>query len=129
MAKHRDKISRRVRLAVYERDDWTCQYCARRFKPAEGGYAPYEHGDCLEIDHIRPIKHGGTNDFGNLQAACSPCNRIKSAWVRQSDWKTRFEVARVLIAAREPSERSAEVIIGTLLGRPFTMKEVRQDGA
>lgn len=32
-----------------------------------------------EIDHIRPKKHGGTDDFRNLGLACVPCNVRKAA--------------------------------------------------
>jgi len=33
----------------------------------------------LEIDHIHPVKEGGTNDEGNLWTLCYCCNRGKAA--------------------------------------------------
>jgi 5-methylcytosine-specific restriction endonuclease McrA len=39
-----------------------CSYCGRA-----GG----------TIDHIDPVVHGGTNDWGNLTAACTSCNPAK----------------------------------------------------
>lgn len=33
----------------------------------------------LEIDHIKPIKLGGNNDFDNLQILCKTCNICKGA--------------------------------------------------
>jgi ATP adenylyltransferase len=32
----------------------------------------------IEVDHITPRSHGGTNDITNLQALCDECNRGKS---------------------------------------------------
>ena len=31
----------------------------------------------LEVDHILPRKHGGTNEYSNLQALCYSCNAMK----------------------------------------------------
>lgn len=32
-----------------------------------------------EVDHIKPISRGGSNDRRNLQLLCQPCNRSKSS--------------------------------------------------
>jgi 5-methylcytosine-specific restriction endonuclease McrA len=53
-----------VRLAVFERDDYTCRYCG-------------VSGVKLECDHIMPISRGGSNDRSNLVTACQSCNRKK----------------------------------------------------
>ncbi len=29
------------------------------------------------LDHVHPVARGGTSEFGNLVAACGPCNRLK----------------------------------------------------
>ena len=64
----RKTIKRALRLAVYERDDFTCQYCGL-------------HGDEgeLQIDHIIPVSRGGTNDINNLVTSCATCNKKKGA--------------------------------------------------
>ena len=57
----------RIRLTkreVLRRDDYTCQYCARRF--------PY-----LTIDHVIPRRLGGKHSWENLVAACPSCNHRK----------------------------------------------------
>lgn len=32
----------------------------------------------MTLDHILPISMGGADDMDNLQAACFPCNQLKS---------------------------------------------------
>jgi 5-methylcytosine-specific restriction endonuclease McrA len=41
-----------------------------------------------EVDHIKPLALGGSNDIGNIQLLCMPCNRSKGAsdpieWAQQ----------------------------------------------
>lgn len=66
MAK-RKSIPKRIRFEVYKRDSFTCQYCGRKAPDVE-----------LEIDHIKPVAKGGTNDIMNLVTSCYECNRGKS---------------------------------------------------
>lgn len=54
-----------MRSFVFERDNYTCSYCGKR-------------GIKLEVDHIKPLSRGGTNDYSNLTAACVRCNRQKA---------------------------------------------------
>lgn len=53
-----------LRSAVFNRDDFTCQYCGAR-------------GGRLECDHVTPVSRGGSNAPSNLKTACRPCNRAK----------------------------------------------------
>ena len=57
-----------VRLKVFIRDGFRCVYCGT--SPGEGELQP---------DHVIPVRDGGTNDIGNLVAACRACNAAKSA--------------------------------------------------
>lgn len=60
-------LTPRQRFHVLQRDQFTCQYCGQR--------APYVE---LEVDHVNPQCRGGGDDFENLVAACSTCNRGKA---------------------------------------------------
>lgn len=57
------KFSRRNILA---RDDYTCQYCRRRFQASH-----------LSIDHVTPRSRGGASTWLNVVAACGRCNTRK----------------------------------------------------
>lgn len=63
----RAHISKRLRFEVFKRDEFTCQYC--------GNHPPEV---VLEVDHIKPVAEGGTNDLYNLVTACFGCNRGKA---------------------------------------------------
>ena len=65
--KVRKPISGRVRQNVLMRDNYTCQICG----------ATVKDGAKLEIDHIKPVSKGGTNNENNLQVLCQQCNREK----------------------------------------------------
>ena len=62
----RAKVSNRMRFSIYQRDNYRCQMCGRRFET-----------DYLEIDHIYPISKGGKTVYENLQTLCRTCNKNK----------------------------------------------------
>lgn len=55
---------RRLRSAVFFRDDFHCTYC--------GSDGP------LHCDHVVPVSRGGKDEMGNLTTACAGCNLSKS---------------------------------------------------
>lgn len=61
-------VAKRVRFEVFKRDKFACQYCGRKAPDV-----------VLHIEHVKAVKHGGTNSLLNLITACSDCNLGKGA--------------------------------------------------
>jgi len=62
-------VSRRAaftRFNVFLRDRFCCQYCGQSFAVHD-----------LTFDHVIPKSKGGQTTWGNVVAACSPCNLRK----------------------------------------------------
>lgn len=68
MSKGRKQVKQVDRFEVFKRDGFKCQYC--------GSTPPTV---VLVVDHIVPVKAGGTNHHDNLITACEPCNQGKAA--------------------------------------------------
>lgn len=67
-------VWRILRLKIFERDNFTCQYCGCSTKK-------------LECDHIIPVSRGGGNEESNLLTACFQCNRAKKDKLPQ-EWRS-----------------------------------------
>lgn len=65
--KQRNLLTKQLREAVMQRDNYTCQIC--------GKYMPDKVG--LNIDHIIPVSKGGKSIKSNLQVLCNICNGRK----------------------------------------------------
>jgi hypothetical protein len=63
----RGHIGRALRLKIYERDGYRCVTCGS--------------SDRLSLDHIKPVKLGGSDAEANLQTMCRSCNSRKGARV------------------------------------------------
>src|SRR5215472_3247582 len=59
-------ISKGQRFEIFKRDRFTCQWCGR--------HPPQV---ILQVDHIKPVVEGGTNEDHNLITACMDCNAGK----------------------------------------------------
>ncbi|MBI4858811.1 MAG: HNH endonuclease [Candidatus Riflebacteria bacterium] len=54
------------RSSVFWRDQYTCQYDGKVYRPNE-----------LTIDHVVPKSHGGRSIWENVVTCCTSCNRRK----------------------------------------------------
>jgi hypothetical protein len=61
-------ISTRLRFEVFQRDGFRCLYCGRSSVDVQ-----------LEVEHVRPRVHSGTDDRWNLVTSCHECNAGKSS--------------------------------------------------
>ncbi|MBN1351998.1 HNH endonuclease [candidate division KSB1 bacterium] len=52
---------------VFVRDQYTCQYCGKKFDPGK-----------LTLDHILPQSRGGKDIWENIVTACYRCNEKKA---------------------------------------------------
>lgn len=73
-------ISLSLRLNIFVRDKYTCQYC---------GWINGMAGTpdrVLHIDHVVSVFHGGTNKPDNLVTACHKCNLSKNRRIVSQYW-------------------------------------------
>ena len=66
----RNRTTTHVRFCrenVYIRDNYTCQYCAKRFATKQ-----------LTLDHVMPVSREGKKDWFNVVSACRNCNQKKA---------------------------------------------------
>ena len=62
----RPRVERKLtRLEVFNRDQYTCQYCGKETKQ-------------LTLDHVLPRYRGGEHVWENVVSACIRCNRRKA---------------------------------------------------
>ena len=79
----RRKFTRFERTFIQQRAHQCCEYC--QFPMA---YSP----DGFHIEHIIPIRLGGSNEMDNLALACDGCNTYKWAYIEGLDRQTRLIV-------------------------------------
>ena len=87
---------RGLKRQLMRRQDNTCIYCGFR-----------RIATSMDIDHIIPVVRGGSNDAGNLQVICRPCNQRKGV---QTDEEFRARYARLVPRRRltPPSRRISQ---------------------
>jgi len=56
---------RMTKLEIFNRDQYTCQYCGRKLAD-------------LTLDHVIPKHMGGEHSWENVVSACAACNRKKA---------------------------------------------------
>jgi 5-methylcytosine-specific restriction endonuclease McrA len=75
----RVQISKKIRMAVYERDNYTCVYCNRDL------HEDYKNKTGqLTLDHFVPYIGRGEDQIPNLYTCCKRCNVIKYSHIFHS---------------------------------------------
>jgi len=108
-----------TRQAVRQRAENRCEYC--------GLHQDRSPLASLHVEHIRPRKHGGTDDLSNLALACIDCNLYKGSNVagfdpqtdeltelfhpRRHDWPEHFERRGVLILGKSAVGRTTVQVL------------------
>ena len=64
----RRRISNSLRLYLAWKQKWCCKKCGELLPPT------------FQVDHIRPLSEGGSNDVVNLQILCIECHGMKTFW-------------------------------------------------
>lgn len=67
---------REIYLKRYPQDTHVCTGCRKEVPTSQ-----------MQVDHIIPKKHGGSNAITNLQAMCAPCNNEKKAKINELSMK------------------------------------------
>lgn len=65
----------KVTLELGIESEFRCQYCNCDFFLTVNNY------DSIQLDHLIPLKFGGTQNIKNLVLSCRTCNFIKRNWI------------------------------------------------
>jgi 5-methylcytosine-specific restriction endonuclease McrA len=60
----------KIRLQVYERDNYTCVKCGAKGVPGKAGVGK------IQAHHIVPYRSGGEHSLDNMITLCSACHKI-----------------------------------------------------
>lgn len=63
----RGKISKQLRLNVYDKYNGHCAYCGCEITLQQ-----------MQVDHVHPLAKDGADTFDNMVPACRSCNHYKS---------------------------------------------------
>lgn len=90
---------KKLRIAVYTRDNFQCVYC--------------ESEENLSLDHRTPEIRGGTHDIENLQTTCTSCNGAKrdmthEEYVSRSGYVTLQKHHKTTDSEQNRTERAAD---------------------
>ena len=72
-------ISKAKRLAIYERDNYTCQICMKPVDSVPYGHMGVWSPTAPSLDHITPRSLGGSHSATNLRLAHTLCNSLRGA--------------------------------------------------
>lgn len=86
LPKHEVRFSRKN---IFERDDYTCQYCGVK-PPSKRQALKWMEEHSLNLDHVVPRSKGGKTTWDNIVSSCYKCNSKKcDKTLEQLGWKLR----------------------------------------
>jgi 5-methylcytosine-specific restriction endonuclease McrA len=90
-----DKLPRRdVRFSrknIFERDNYTCQYCGTK-PPSKSQALKWMERNQLNLDHVVPRSRGGKTTWTNVVTSCFKCNSKKGNKILpELGWKLKLE--------------------------------------
>lgn len=97
MRNHKQPIPQWMREKVFERDNYTCQYCGTTDGP-------------FQADHVYPESRGGETTINNLTTACSRCNRKKHAKVGM--WPRKIVTVTETVVETETIAVTKQPVVG-----------------
>lgn len=62
-------LPKKTRAEAFAKFDGRCAYCGEKLTMR-----------AMQVDHIQPKAHRGTDDIGNLYPSCRSCNNYKNEW-------------------------------------------------
>lgn len=81
----RKQFTKAQRKAVYDKTGGRCAYCGCEFDIQK-----------MQVDHIKPIYNGGTNEIDNLLPSCRSCNHYKSTFTLEQFRENLEHIPQVL---------------------------------
>jgi hypothetical protein len=125
-----------LRRPVRERASNRCEYC--RLHQDQSPLA------ALQIEHISPRKHGGTDDAENLALACIDCNLAKGSNIagydpdtsemtplfnpRKDRWDEHFEMQGAYIIGRTAAGRTTVTVLRMNSEEQLELRAVQPHG-
>lgn len=81
----RKQFTKAQRKEVYEKTGGYCAYCGCVLEINK-----------MQVDHVRPLRKGGTNDIENLLPACRSCNHYKATFTVEQFRENLQQIPKVL---------------------------------
>lgn len=124
----RDAINAKLRYAVLQRDNSTCQRCGRSISD----------GVKLAVDHKIPVDMGGETTIDNLWTLCTDCNGGKKSFFNDNESTLMKEIQELGGAQKKlkkyfeahPNEIIAPVklqVVASVRDWERTLRKLRQD--
>ena len=81
----RRQFTKSERREVYAKTNGHCAYCGRALELHK-----------MQVDHVVPLRKGGTNDIENLLPSCRSCNHYKASFTIEQFRGNIQNIPRVL---------------------------------